>query len=87
MIDSFGRTIDYLRISVTDRCNLRCAYCLPPSRVRWQPCADLLTHEEITHVVNVAAAQGIRKIRLTGGEPLVHLELPVLVRHYPRSRH
>ena len=80
MIDFFGRTIDYLRISVTDRCNLRCAYCLPPAGVRWRPRADLLSITEIVRVVEVAAGLGIRKIRLTGGEPLVRPDLPALVR-------
>lgn len=79
MIDSFDRTIDYLRISVTDRCNLRCAYCLPPSGVRWQPRADLLSIAEIVRVVEVAAGLGFRKVRLTGGEPLVRPDLPALV--------
>lgn len=80
MIDSFGRTIDYLRISVTDRCNLRCAYCLPLTGVRWQPRADLLSLTEIIQVVEAAAGLGLRKIRLTGGEPLVRPDLPALVR-------
>ncbi|MCX8006672.1 MAG: GTP 3',8-cyclase MoaA [Coriobacteriia bacterium] len=69
--DSFGRRIDYLRISVTDRCNLRCVYCMPEGGVAWKPHDELLTYEEIERFAAVAAGQGISKIRLTGGEPLV----------------
>jgi cyclic pyranopterin phosphate synthase len=69
--DSFGRRIDYLRISVTDRCNLRCVYCMPPEGVPWKEHADLLTFEEMERFAAAAVAEGISKIRLTGGEPLV----------------
>lgn len=69
--DGFGRRIDYLRISVTDRCNLRCVYCMPPEGVTWKPHEELLTYEEIERFAAIAASQGISKIRLTGGEPLV----------------
>lgn len=69
--DSFGRRIDYLRISVTDRCNLRCVYCMPPDGVEWRPHDEVLTLEEIERFAAVAADEGISKIRLTGGEPLV----------------
>jgi cyclic pyranopterin phosphate synthase len=78
--DSFGRQIDYLRISVTDRCNLRCVYCMPAEHVRWIPREDLLTRDEIVRVVEAGAAMGLSKIRLTGGEPLVHPEIVELVR-------
>jgi cyclic pyranopterin phosphate synthase len=71
--DAFGRRIDYLRISVTDRCNLRCVYCMPPEGVDWKPQADILSFEEIERFARVAADEGISKIRLTGGEPLVRL--------------
>jgi len=71
--DSHGRTIDYLRISVTDRCNLRCVYCMPPEGVDWKPQDDILSFEEIERFARVAAGEGISKIRLTGGEPLVRL--------------
>jgi len=77
--DAFGRTIDYLRISVTDRCNLRCAYCMPPQGIEWKPHSQILTYEEITTVVRAAAALGVRKIRLTGGEPLVRPRVERLV--------
>jgi cyclic pyranopterin phosphate synthase len=78
LIDSFGRVHNNLRISVTDRCNIRCTYCMPET-VRFLPRADLLTFEEIERLVRVAAGLGIDKIRLTGGEPLVRRDLPRLV--------
>ncbi len=77
--DSFGRVIDYLRISVTDRCNLRCVYCMPPEGVVWQPREEILRYEEIVQVVRAAVGLGLRKLRLTGGEPLVRADLPELV--------
>lgn len=70
-IDRHGRTIDYLRVSVTDRCNLRCIYCMPPEGIDWKPMGDILSFEEIERFARVAVGEGIRKIRLTGGEPLV----------------
>src|SRR5512140_1824475 len=80
LIDPFGRKIDYLRISVTDRCNLRCVYCLPVQGVVWRPPAEILSYEEILRIVEAAAALGIRKVRLTGGEPLIRAGLIELVR-------
>jgi cyclic pyranopterin phosphate synthase len=80
LIDSFGRQITYLRISVTDRCNLRCVYCMPVEGVQWQPHESIMRYEEIVQVVKVAAAEGIREVRLTGGEPLVRKDLHELVR-------
>lgn len=80
LIDTFGRPHDNLRISVTDRCNLRCVYCMPEDHVDFMPRAELLTFEEIERVVRIAAGLGIRKIRLTGGEPLVRRDLHRLVR-------
>jgi cyclic pyranopterin phosphate synthase len=77
--DSFGRSINYLRISVTDRCNLRCIYCMPPEGVPQMLHNAILSYEEIQTVVRAAAELGINKIRLTGGEPLVRAELPKLV--------
>ncbi len=79
LIDTFGRTHNNLRISVTDRCNLRCTYCMP-EEVVFMDRAELLTFEEITHFVSVAAPLGINKLRLTGGEPLMRRDLPRLVR-------
>ncbi len=70
MIDPFGRKIDYLRISVTDRCNLRCRYCMPLEGVRLLRHEDILSFEEIAEVARCAVDLGVRKIRLTGGEPL-----------------
>lgn len=70
MKDSFGRTIDYMRISITDRCNLRCRYCMPDG-VEWLPMADILTYEEILRVCGAGVQLGIRHIKITGGEPLV----------------
>ncbi|MFA5843844.1 MAG: GTP 3',8-cyclase MoaA [Coriobacteriia bacterium] len=69
--DAFGRRIDYLRISVTDRCNLRCVYCMPPDGVSWREPGEILTYEEIERFADAAVAEGISKIRITGGEPLV----------------
>jgi len=79
LCDSFQRPINYLRISVTDRCNLRCVYCMPAQGVHQISHQDILTYEEIYTVVQAAAELGINKIRLTGGEPLVRLGLPKLV--------
>lgn len=69
--DSYGRRIDYLRISVTDRCNLRCVYCMPPDGVAWKGHDEILSFEEIERFAAAAVGEGISKIRLTGGEPLV----------------
>ena len=78
--DSHGRTIDYLRISLTDRCNFRCIYCMPEEGVQSLAHEDILRIEEIEEAVRVAAGMGIRSIRLTGGEPLVRLGVVDLVR-------
>lgn len=79
MIDRFGREITSLRVSVTDRCNLSCSYCEPPARTRLDR-RDVLSYEEIAEVVRAAADMGIRKVRLTGGEPLVRRHVGTLVR-------
>jgi cyclic pyranopterin phosphate synthase len=78
--DSFQRPINYLRISVTDRCNLRCVYCMPPEGIAQMSHYDILSYEEIYTLVKAAAELGINKVRLTGGEPLVRAGLPDLVR-------
>lgn len=80
MIDGIGRTIDYLRISVTDKCNLRCRYCMPEEGVCLIPHEELLTLEEVFRVVRIMEHLGIQKVRLTGGEPLVRKNLVKLVR-------
>ena len=77
--DSFQRPINYLRISVTDRCNLRCIYCMPSQGITLSPHSEILRYEEIQAVAQAAAALGINKVRLTGGEPLVRSGLPHLV--------
>ncbi len=78
--DAYGRRINYLRISLTDRCNLRCVYCMPAEGVRWQPKEDLLTDDELLRVVRLGADVGFTKIRLTGGEPTLRRNLPEIVR-------
>ncbi|MDP2483950.1 MAG: GTP 3',8-cyclase MoaA [Candidatus Palauibacterales bacterium] len=80
MRDQFGRRIDYLRISVTDKCNLRCTYCMPVEGLAWIDRDEFLTYEEIASVVRQMAGQGLRRVRITGGEPLVRRDLPDLVR-------
>lgn len=79
MHDSSGRHIHYLRISVTDRCNLRCRYCMPETGVSFIPHEDVLSYEEIVRLAGIAASLGVDRIRLTGGEPLVRKGLPSLV--------
>jgi cyclic pyranopterin phosphate synthase len=78
--DQFGRSIEYLRISVTDRCNFRCVYCMPLEGLDWLPKPNILSFEEITEVVRQLAPLGLRRIRLTGGEPTVRPDLAALVR-------
>ena len=82
--DSFERPINYLRISVTDRCNLRCIYCMRPGGVDLIPRHNILSYEEIYTIVKAATELGITKIRLTGGEPLVREGLPQLIRMLAR---
>src|SRR5205809_304611 len=78
--DSWGREIKSLRVSVTDKCNFRCRYCMPAEGLEWLERDELLSFEEIARLVRVLAAMGVDEVRLTGGEPLVRRELPVLVR-------
>ena len=75
MTDGFGRTIDYLRVSVTDRCNLRCVYCMPQSGVDFIPHGQILRFEEILRLCRILAGQGIRTVKVTGGEPLVRRDV------------
>jgi cyclic pyranopterin phosphate synthase len=78
LIDGFGRIATDLRVSVTDRCDLRCTYCMPAEGMNWLPRADVLTFEEIDRLVGIFVSLGVRTIRLTGGEPLARKDLPVL---------
>jgi GTP 3',8-cyclase len=78
--DQFGRSIEYLRISVTDRCNFRCVYCMPLEGLAWLPKEEILSYEEITEVVRQLAPLGLRRLRITGGEPTIRPDLSTLVR-------
>lgn len=78
MVDSYGREIDYLRISVIDRCNLRCVYCMPEEGLEMTSHEEVLTYGEIVRICKIMAKTGLKKIKLTGGEPLVRKELPKL---------
>ncbi|HEV2457742.1 MAG TPA: GTP 3',8-cyclase MoaA [Ktedonobacterales bacterium] len=80
LVDSYGRRIKSLRVSITDKCNFRCVYCMPAEGLPWLPRAEILTYEEITRLVRVMASLGIESVRLTGGEPTVRRDLPELVR-------
>jgi cyclic pyranopterin phosphate synthase len=79
MKDQFGRSIEYLRISVTDRCNFRCLYCMPVEGMRWLPKSDILSYEEITGIVSQLAPLGLRRLRITGGEPTIRPNLERLI--------
>ena len=79
LVDTFGRLHDNLRISVTDRCNIRCFYCMPETGVKFQPRDQILSFEEIERFVRIAVTLGVRKLRITGGEPLVRKDLPKLI--------
>lgn len=80
MKDGFGRRIEYLRVSVTDKCNLRCIYCMPVEGLPWLRRDEILTYEEIARIVHAMAGMGLERVRITGGEPLVRRDLPDLVR-------
>jgi len=80
IVDQFGRVATDLRVSVTDRCNLRCTYCMPADGLPWLPRAEILDYEEIAKLVGIFRAMGVRTVRLTGGEPTVRRNLPELVR-------
>ncbi|MCL2878972.1 MAG: radical SAM protein, partial [Treponema sp.] len=86
LTDAYGRTIDYLRVSITDRCNLRCLYCMPPEGIQWIPHDDVLRFEEILRICRILAGLGIRAVRITGGEPLVRRGVPDLVRELKAIR-
>jgi len=78
--DTFSRTIDYIRISITDRCNLRCVYCMPSGGVKFLEHKDILQYEEIARILRVAVHAGVRKVRITGGEPLVRKNIISLIK-------
>jgi cyclic pyranopterin phosphate synthase len=78
--DQFGRSIEYLRISVTDRCNFRCMYCMPEQGLPWLPKQDILSYEEIAEIVRQLAPLGLRRVRITGGEPTIRPALETLIR-------
>ena len=80
MRDQFGRSIEYLRISVTDRCNFRCLYCMPEQGLPWLPKQEILSYEEIAEVVRQLAPLGLRRIRISGGEPTIRPNLDELIR-------
>jgi GTP 3',8-cyclase len=82
LVDGFGRVADDLRVSVTDRCNFRCTYCMPAEGLTWLPKEELLTFEELARLVRVFVGLGVRSIKVTGGEPTVRADLPILVRMF-----
>jgi len=77
--DQFGRSIEYLRISVTDKCNFRCLYCMPEEGLQWLPRAEILDYEEIAEIVAQLAPLGLKKVRITGGEPTIRPRLEILI--------
>src|SRR3954452_17648280 len=79
LVDGWGREIRSLRVSVTDKCNFRCRYCMPAEGLEWLDPDEMLTFEEIARLTRVCAGMGVDEVRLTGGEPLVRRDLPVLV--------
>lgn len=80
LIDSYGRTVDYLRVSVTERCNFRCQYCMPEKPFSWVPKENLLSFEELFEFIKVAIDEGVKKIRITGGEPLLREDLDKFIK-------
>ena len=84
MEDRFGHRISYLRVSITDRCNERCTYCMPQELQEWLPRHDILTFEETLRLIRIASELGVTKIRLTGGEPLTRRDVIHLFRQLPQ---
>ena len=82
LVDPFGRIADDLRVSVTDRCNFRCTYCMPAEGLAWLPKSEILTFEESTRLLGIFVGLGVRSIKVTGGEPTVRADLPTLVRMF-----
>mgnify|MGYP006263311581 CR=1 FL=1 len=87
LVDNYGRIAKKLRISVTDRCNMRCGYCMPKDNTKWFATTDVLTFEEITRLSSIFANLGIEKIRITGGEPLVIPSIEDLIKSISKIRH
>ena len=85
MTDTHGRTIDYLRLAITDRCNLRCHYCMPASGLNWLERDALLSFEEIERALSIFASLGISKLRFTGGEPFMRRNFDMLLRRVAQS--
>jgi cyclic pyranopterin phosphate synthase len=79
LVDTFGRVATDLRVSLTDRCNLRCSYCMPPEGLEWLPAPEMLTDDEVVRLVSVAVAEGVTEVRFTGGEPLLRRGLVSIV--------
>jgi GTP 3',8-cyclase len=79
LVDSFGRVATDLRVSLTDRCNLRCSYCMPPEGLEWLPAPEMLTDDEVVRLVSVAVVEGVTEVRFTGGEPLLRRGLVSIV--------
>jgi cyclic pyranopterin phosphate synthase len=83
LVDTFGRVADDLRVSVTDRCNFRCTYCMPAEGLAWLPKHEILTFEELTRLLGLFVNRlGIRSVKVTGGEPTVRADLPTLIRMF-----
>jgi len=82
LVDTFGRVADDLRISVTDRCNFRCTYCMPAEGIAWLPKSEILTFEELTRLLGLFVRLGVRSLKVTGGEPTIRADLPRLVRMF-----
>src|SRR3954452_4660272 len=80
LLDTFGRVATDLRVSLTDRCNLRCAYCMPPEGLEWLPGPEVLTDDEVLRLIGIAVAEGVDEVRFTGGEPLLRRGLVDIVR-------
>src|ERR1051325_5562089 len=80
LVDNHGRPLNYLRLAVTDRCNLRCFYCMPEEGIKYLPQKELLSFDQIIRIVTIMAGMGISKVRLTGGEPFVRTDLMDLIR-------
>src|SRR5246500_4168245 len=83
MQDHYGHQISYLRVSITDRCNERCTYCMPQELQEWLPREEILSYEETLRLIRVAAGLGVSKVRITGGEPLTRRNVVDFVREIP----